>query len=187
MRRDDHGVPRPTCPACGFIAYRNPSPAVAAVVPYQDGIVLVRRRYEPYAGSWSLPSGFMEWGEDPAGTARRETLEETGLEVEIVDLIGAYAGRDDPRTRVVLLVYRARVLGGRMRAGDDADDIAAFPRNALPENLAFRAHRLALRDDARRLARENRRASRTTARADRVDSHDAKGLRRASPRSRSRT
>ena len=79
--------------ACGFIAYRNPSPAVAAVVPYQDGIVLVRRRYEPYAGSWSLPSGFMEWGEDPAGTARRETLEETGLEVEIVDLIGAYAGR----------------------------------------------------------------------------------------------
>ena len=81
-RRDDHGVRRPTCPRCGFIAYQNPSPAVAVIVPRRGRLLFVRRRYEPYAGLWSLPSGFMEYGETPEETARRETLEETGLLVD---------------------------------------------------------------------------------------------------------
>lgn len=137
---------RPTCPACGFVAYQNPSPAVAVVVPGPRGLLFVRRKFEPYAGQWSLPSGFMEYGEAPEETARRETLEETGLRVRIGPLIGAYPGHDDPRVRVVLLVYRARRIGGRERAGDDAAELGWYALTRPPRDLAFRSHRQALAD-----------------------------------------
>jgi ADP-ribose pyrophosphatase YjhB (NUDIX family) len=153
VRRDDHGVRRPTCPACGFIAYQNPSPAVGVIVPRRGRLLFVRRRFEPYAGKWSLPSGFMEYGETPEETARRETLEETGLRVRIGPLVGAYPGHDDPRVRVVLLVYLATPIGGRERAGDDASELAWRPAGRTPADLAFRSHRRALADYRRSFAR----------------------------------
>jgi len=142
---DDHGTPRPTCPDCGFIAYQNPAPAVGVILEREGSIVLVKRKYEPKVGLWGLPAGFMEYPEAPEETAIRETLEETGLTVEIDALHGAYKGGDDPRTRVILLVYRARIVRGRMRAGDDALEIGLFGLEALPE-LAFRSHRQAIRE-----------------------------------------
>lgn len=115
----------------------------------------------------------MEYAEEPVQTARRETREETGLDVAVEALIGAYPGTDDPRVRVVLLVYRARLLGGRMRAGDDADDIGVFGLDSLPAPMAFRAHRLALRDYRRLLESARDVAARTTARTRRAISHGA--------------
>ncbi|HKA25678.1 MAG TPA: NUDIX hydrolase [Candidatus Eisenbacteria bacterium] len=146
VRKDDHGIRRPTCPACGFVAYQNPSPAVGVVLPGRRGLLFVRRKYEPYAGTWSLPSGFMEYGETPEQTARRETFEETGLRVRVERLIGAYPGHDDPRVRVVLLVYLVRKTGGKERAGDDAAELAWYPASRPPRDLAFRSHRQALAD-----------------------------------------
>ncbi len=151
VRRDDHGVRRPMCPGCGFVAYQNPSPAVGVVLPTAGGLLFVRRKFEPYAGKWSLPAGFMEYGEAPEETARRETLEETGLRVRIERLLGAYRGADDPRVRVVLLVYVASLIGGRPRPGDDAAELRVFPLSRPPADLAFRAHRAALRDYRRLL------------------------------------
>jgi ADP-ribose pyrophosphatase YjhB (NUDIX family) len=153
VRRDDHGTLRPTCPACEFIAYQNPSPAVGVVLPKNGGIVLVRRKYEPYAGLWSLPAGFMEYGESPETTARREVLEETGYQIALEGLVGAYRGVDDPRVRVVLLVYRGSITGGRARPGDDASEVKVFPLEHPPEDLAFRSHRRALKDYRTILAR----------------------------------
>jgi ADP-ribose pyrophosphatase YjhB (NUDIX family) len=153
VRRDDHGRRRPTCPACGFVAYQNPSPAVGVVLPSAGGVLLVRRKFEPYAGRWSLPAGFMEYGEAPEDTARRETLEETGLRVRLERLLGAYRGQDDPRVQVVLLVYAGKILGGRPRPGDDASEIGVFPLRRPPADLAFRSHRAALRDYRRSLER----------------------------------
>lgn len=151
--RDDHGVARPTCPACGYVAYQNPSPAVGVVLPHESGILLVRRKYEPFAGLWSLPAGFMEYGEAPEETARREVLEETGYQVALDRLLGAYRGADDPRVRVVLLVYLARVTGGVGRPGDDAAELGVFPLEKLPDDLAFRSHKSALADYRSHLAR----------------------------------
>ena len=151
--RDDHGVLRPTCPACGYVAYQNPSPAVGVVLPHEGGVLLVRRKFEPYAGMWSLPAGFMEYGEGPEETARRETFEETGFEVALEHLLGAYRGTDDPRVRVVLLVYLARVVGGEGRAGDDAAELRIFSLRDLPHDLAFRSHRNALEDYRTHLSR----------------------------------
>jgi 8-oxo-dGTP diphosphatase len=138
--RDDHGIPRPTCPKCGYIAYQNPSPAVGVVLPHEGGILLVRRKYEPRAGMWSLPAGFMEYGEGPEETARREVREETGFEIDLDLLLGAYPGADDPRVRVVLMVYLGRIIGGIGQPGDDASELGTYTLEALPEDLAFRSH-----------------------------------------------
>jgi ADP-ribose pyrophosphatase YjhB (NUDIX family) len=155
VQADDHGVMRPTCPACGFIAYRNPAPAVGVILERDEHIVLVRRRFEPMAGLWSLPAGFMEYGESPEATAVRETLEETGLEIELTGLQNAYRAGADTGVPVLLLVYRARLVGGTLVAGDDADEAGWFAAHARPE-MAFRSHRRALREFDAALRRERR-------------------------------
>jgi 8-oxo-dGTP diphosphatase len=150
----EHGVARRACPRCGFIAYRNPVPACGVIVLERGRVLLARRAHEPRLGCWGIPAGFMEYGEHPETTAVREALEETGLRVRLTGLFGVYAGRDDPRTRAVLILYHARATGGRLQAGDDASEVAFFPLDGLPRPLAFRSHREALRDLKRALAKE---------------------------------
>jgi 8-oxo-dGTP diphosphatase len=76
----------------------------------------------------------------------REAEEETGLDVALDGLWGFYFGTDDPRNVAHLAVYAARRVGGTLRAGDDASDARFFPRDALPEQIAFQAHRRTLAD-----------------------------------------
>jgi ADP-ribose pyrophosphatase YjhB (NUDIX family) len=157
MRRvREHGVMRPTCPACGFIAYRNPAPACGVLLQRGGQVLLARRGHEPRKDAWGIPAGFMEYGEHPETTAVREALEETGLRIRLTGLFGVYAGRDDPRTRAVLILYHGKIVGGRLAAGDDASELGWFALDRLPRPIAFRAHREALRD----LRRANQRKTR---------------------------
>ncbi len=94
----------------------------------------------------------MEWDESPSKTAIRETREETGLEVELSGLFDVYSGDDDPRVNAVLALYSARIIGGEMCAGDDASDVGYFKLDALPEKVAFVAHRQAIADLKEKLA-----------------------------------
>ncbi len=134
------GKARPVCD-CGYIHYANPAPAAGTVV-LRDGLYLwVRRANEPRKDLWSLPSGFLEWDEDIRECARRETLEETGLHVEIGACLETLSGFDDPRTQAVLAVYFARVTGGEEKAGDDASETRWFPVLEPPVDIAWKAHR----------------------------------------------
>jgi ADP-ribose pyrophosphatase YjhB (NUDIX family) len=144
--RDDHGSVRPTCPACGFIAYRNPVPAAGVMLVSERKVLMVRRKFDPRAGAWCLPAGFMEYGETPTHCAVRELREETGLRGRVRKLFGVYAGFDDPRVRSVLILYTADRIGGRLKPGDDAMDAKFFPLNRPPNDIAFASHRQALRD-----------------------------------------
>ncbi len=135
--------PRGRCPACRIDLVRRPTPAVAVAVVESARVLLVRRRWAPMAGHWALPAGFMEEGEDPRRTARREVAEETGLAVRPVHLLGAYPG-GGPHDRVVLLVYTGVIEGGTLRAGDDATDADFFGLSRLPEPLAYGPHRMVL-------------------------------------------
>jgi 8-oxo-dGTP diphosphatase len=124
------------CGACGYIAYANAAPAVCALLVDGDGrILLTRRRWEPYAGMWDLPGGFLGEDEHPLDGLRRELREETGLEVEPADWFGAFLVPygDGPGTRTVLnLVWMSRVVGGTPRAADDVSELAWFARDELP-------------------------------------------------------
>ena len=146
VMRDEHGRPRPTCPECGHIAYRNPVPAAGVILTGRAGVLLVRRKFDPRAGAWCLPAGFMEYGEAPEKCAVRELFEETGLRARVTGLFGVYAGFDDPRVRAVLILYTAERTGGRLRPGDDAIDARYFALGRLPRLIAFAAHRRALEE-----------------------------------------
>ncbi|MBN1977506.1 MAG: GNAT family N-acetyltransferase [Anaerolineae bacterium] len=141
------GRTREVCPACQFILFRNPVPGVGVLVETTasegraDGIVLIQRGQPPFVGRWALPAGFIEEDESVEQAALRECLEETGLEVELVELFGVYSFPEGPVQSGIIIFYRARPVGGSLRAGDDAQDVAVFPPDGLPEDVAFRTHR----------------------------------------------
>lgn len=111
----------------------------ATLVPLNGGIVLVKRKFEPYVGDWCLPGGFIEGFEDPDESAAREVFEETGLNIHNQRLVGANApGRG---INVIILFYAAESATGEMVAGDDASDVGAFKQDELPSNIAFELHR----------------------------------------------
>ena len=133
---------------------RGPLPTVDVIAEMPDGgIVLVRRKHPP--PGWALPGGFVEAGESAAAAARRELREETGLDVELLELFHVYSDpARDPRgpTLGVVFIGRAR---GIPTGADDAAEAQVFPLNALPAPLAF-DHALILAD-YRRYRAEGRR------------------------------
>jgi ADP-ribose pyrophosphatase YjhB (NUDIX family)/GNAT superfamily N-acetyltransferase len=130
---------REVCPACNFIFYRNPVPAVGVVVALDGKVVMVRRRYEPRAGCWALPAGFMELGESAEEAAIRECHEETGLLVRVDHLLGVYSFGEGQSTGL-LIIYAATATGGELIAADDATEAGMFAPEALPSPMAFRSH-----------------------------------------------
>ncbi|MDY7079923.1 MAG: GNAT family N-acetyltransferase [Chloroflexota bacterium] len=135
------GRMRESCPACGFILYRNPVPGAGVLVEMDKGIVLIQRGQPPFVGWWALPSGYIEADESVEQAAVRECKEETGLEVELLELFGVYSFPEGPVQSGIVIFYRARPVGGELEAGDDAQDVGIFPLDSLPEKLAFRTHR----------------------------------------------
>jgi 8-oxo-dGTP diphosphatase len=115
----------------------TPKLMVDVVVPSEEGhILLIRRGSDPYEGYWALPGGFVEVRETLEAAAVRETEEETGLEVEIVHLIGVYSDPNrDPRGHNVSVAYLARAQNGEPLGASDAAE-ASFMDPSTVE-LAF--------------------------------------------------
>lgn len=145
-KREANGRARPACPACGFVVYLDPKVACGVLVERAGQVLLVQRRYDPGRGLWCLPAGFEDADEPPHEAARREALEETGLHVEIIGLLGIYHYTDDPRGAGILLVYRATCAPEvQPRPGDDAMHAAFFAPDALPP-ISHHTHQTALDD-----------------------------------------
>ena len=121
------------CVECGRIIYSDPKVAVAAIIPMDDGIVLLKRAIEPQIGMWSFPSGYVDRGEKLERALEREVLEECGLVVNVGRLVGVYS---DEGQVVVLVVYHADVDSGELVAGDETSDARVFAVDGMPE-LAF--------------------------------------------------
>lgn len=136
----------PACEVCGRVQHRDPKVGVGVVVRDEQGrLLLVRRGVSPGKGLWSLPAGFVDAGEDPRAAAAREAREETGLIVEVGDVVDVYATPGGGGASF-FLAFHAVVTGGTLAAADDAVDAGYFAADALPE-LAFES----TADAARRL------------------------------------
>ncbi len=142
------GKPRPTCPACGHVAFADPKVAATVLVGSGEKLLLVRRAVDPARGLWCLPGGYVDYGEDPASAAVRECREEAGLDVDDLTLLDlAFNGR------VIVITYTARLASmPEPVPGDDADLAAWFSPSALPP-LAFAnvAHAIGLWQQRRTL------------------------------------
>jgi len=104
----------------------SPIVGLGAVIVHEGTVLLIRRRYEPLAGQWSLPGGRLELGETLEAGLSREMLEETGLEIDVGPVIEVFDRilldeERHVRFHYVLIDYLCRPLGGTLQAGSDAD------------------------------------------------------------------
>lgn len=110
---------------------------VDIIIEVREGLVLIKRKNEPYRREWAIPGGFVERGETVEEAARREAKEETGLDVKLKELIGVYSDPErDPRGHTVSICFTADKDGGRLRASSDAADVRVF-KDVPWNNLAF--------------------------------------------------
>jgi len=108
---------------------------------------LIKRKNPPYQGSWALPGGFVEYGETVEAAAVRESKEETGLEVELGEIVGVYSdpGRD-PRGHIISICFFGNKTGGKLAPNTDAADVRYFKFTEIPvTELAF-DHKKILKD-----------------------------------------
>ena len=98
-------------------------PCVGAVITDGQGrLLMIKRGREPGAGLWSIPGGRIEPGESDAEALAREMLEETGLTVRVGRLLGRVRRPGLGGAVIDIGDYTATVVGGTLRAGDDAAD-----------------------------------------------------------------
>ena len=134
---------RLVCSSCGFVFYQNPKPAVGIYILNGDKVLLAKRAIDPFKGYWDSVGGFIEEGESPKETAIRETKEETGLDIEAAEILGA--GKDKYGEQdTVVIGFVAKIKSGIPKPSDDVSTLKWFRLNDLPENIAFESNRKAL-------------------------------------------
>jgi len=116
---------------------QHPMLVVDVIIRTSRGVVLIKRKNEPYKRRWALPGGFVHYGERVEDAATREAKEETGLRVKLGKLVGVYSDPTrDPRGHVVSVCFLAGRASGRLRASSDAQDVKIFKHIPWRE-LAF--------------------------------------------------
>jgi ADP-ribose pyrophosphatase YjhB (NUDIX family) len=134
----------PTCPVCSHVHYLDPKLAACVIFRSAGGVFLLRRGIEPGYGRWTFPGGYVDRGETTEAAAVRETREEAGVGVRLVDLLGVYSYRGQ---EAVILVYRGEVADGVPRALSESLEARVFDDDEIPwEELAFYSTSEALRD-----------------------------------------
>jgi ADP-ribose pyrophosphatase YjhB (NUDIX family) len=127
--------PRLVCTQCQFVFFLDPKIAAGAIFTLDGGVVMVRRGIEPSYGKWVFPGGYVDRGETVRSAAIRETKEEANLEVRILSLLDVYSYA---KSSVIVVVYTAEIVGGKLMAGDEALEARAFNPEAIPwAELAF--------------------------------------------------
>lgn len=135
---------RLVCQGCGFVFFLDPKVAAGVIFSLNGGIVLLQRAIEPRYGRWVFPGGYVDRGESLEAAALREVKEESGLDVRLTRLLGAYSS---PGNAVIVIAYAGEVTGGSLRTDDESLDIRSFAPAEIPwEQLAFPSTSHALRD-----------------------------------------
>jgi ADP-ribose pyrophosphatase YjhB (NUDIX family) len=142
-RLKDHEPERLVCKECEFVLFRDPKVAAGTLFQVDAKFVLLKRAIEPGYGKWVFPGGFVDRGETVMDAAIRETREEANVDVGITELIDVYSYPGSP---VVVVVYAAEIVGGRLEAADETLEVQRFHPSEIPwDELAFPSTRDALK------------------------------------------
>jgi 8-oxo-dGTP diphosphatase len=127
--------------------HSNPTPTVDVILQRDSNVLMIRRKNDPFKDCLALPGGFVNEGETIEEAMKREALEETSLEVEPVEILGAYSDpKRDPRKHIVTVVFVGIIVGGNSKPGDDAASIEWVKiADILRQQIAF-DHAQILRD-----------------------------------------
>jgi 8-oxo-dGTP diphosphatase len=129
----------------------HPWIGIDAIILNEDKtkILLIKRGSRAYHGMWGFISGKVDWGEEIKETVVREAKEETNLDVEVEKFVGKYydkKGRHPTKT-MICLPHICKIIGGEVKAGDDATDAKWFTFEEVKEmELAF-DHKQMLKDE----------------------------------------
>lgn len=141
LRSEDH-TNRKFCPNCHWVFYPRAAAAVGAIIVQADQVLLVQRAREPYKGTWMFPAGFIDYGEHPTDTLKREVHEEVGLEVTASKLIDVYLVDDDPREPYGLIYfYRTETNSSIITNIDPSENLSiAWHPIPNPPPIGFHIH-----------------------------------------------
>ncbi|MEP7002920.1 MAG: NUDIX domain-containing protein [Chloroflexota bacterium] len=131
------GRDRPTCPVCNLADFMHVQIGANCVVERDGAVLLVRLNYGPRDGHWSMPGGLVENDETTEQAAIRETKEETGFDVALDGVLSVWMRPGFP---ILVVNYRAHIVGGTLQvAPDEASEAAFFAKAELPplENIAW--------------------------------------------------
>jgi ADP-ribose pyrophosphatase YjhB (NUDIX family) len=131
------------CLVCDTIFYANPKVVTGCIPIFEDKILLCRRGIEPRLGFWTIPGGYMENGESVEAAAAREAFEETGAQVQILNL---HAMLSVPKISQVHVFFLADLLTFEFDGGEESLEVRMFTEAEIPwDELAFQTTHFFLR------------------------------------------
>jgi 8-oxo-dGTP diphosphatase len=139
------GREREVCCQCGWVYYPQLKVGAGVLIEKDNCLLLLQRAHEPWLGDWNLPAGYVDADENPLNAAKREAMEETGLNVEIKGLAEVCYFDDDPRGSGVFFVYDAKSISGQFKIDNESYSVRYVSWENIPENLAGGGHNQAIR------------------------------------------
>ena len=128
---------RIVCDQCARVHYHNPTIICGCIIEQGDKVALCLRAIEPQKNTWTIPAGYLEFGESTEAAAQREALEETGMEVEIRELYSVF---NVQHMHQVYIIYRAQFVQQNQEMGHESLAVKWFTEQTLPaEQLAYPA------------------------------------------------
>jgi UDPglucose 6-dehydrogenase len=116
----------------------NPALTVNVIIENKGKILLIKRRLHPFKDLWSLPGGYVEYGETIENAARREIKEECGLNIQLSRIVGVYSNpKRHPWKHVIATCYTAKIIGGKIKTESREGKAKFFELKSIPKQLAF--------------------------------------------------
>jgi 8-oxo-dGTP diphosphatase len=126
------------CVQCGFVYFLNPKLVAGCIIADGERALLIRRGMEPARGKWTYPGGFVDLGETPEKCAARETVEEVGMMVRDLALLGIFADRREAAPSIIIVTYVAKPGVDAPVVTPEATEVRYFRVDEIPwDELAF--------------------------------------------------
>lgn len=127
---------RKVCAQCGFVLFPGPKLVAACLVIDAGRVLLLRRGNPPALGKWTFPGGYVDFGENAADAAVRETREEVRMRVELDKLLGVFT--DPESVALTIVVYLAKPGAEPPSISEEASEVRYFGPDEIPwHELAF--------------------------------------------------